>query len=123
MTEKSKVPTAHTATSTSDSSTEVCIPAWAHVARAWTPRDTPPSCSSLISKTDIKRGGKRSDNFKTVLLQDLPPHPHPVPTSSKRGALAPEAGAGAPPQSQPTGLAVGVRRAALWQIIFKIIKG
>ena len=114
MTEKNKVPVAHIATYTSDSSTEVCIPTWAHIARGRTPRDpTAPCWSSLVSKTEIKS----SDNFKTVFLQDL--HPHPVPVSAAGGAFAPEAGAATPTQSQPTGLTDGVRRAGLWQIIFK----
>lgn len=116
MTEKNKVPIAHIATYTSDSSTEVFIPTWAHFARGWTPRDHP-SPSSLISKTEIKRCGERSDNFKTAFLQAL--HPHPVPASSDRGVLAPEAGAGTPTPSQPTGLVDGMRRAGLWQIILK----
>lgn len=117
MNEKNKVPVAHTATYTSDSSAEVCIPTWAHMARGWAPRDPPGSCSSLISKTEIKRCGERSDNFKTAFLQDL--HPHPVPASTARGVLALEAGADTPTQSKPTGLIDGVYRADLWQIISK----
>jgi len=116
MTEKNRVPIAHTAALPSDPSAEVCTPGRAHAAKGWAPRD-PPSCSSLIYKTEIKRCGERIDNFKTAFLQDL--HPHPIPASAARGVVALEAGAGTPTQSKPTGLTDGTGRAGLWQIIFK----